>query len=110
LRLGLPKSGGFASYAHCQTSVIQNLKKQFPGDFVHDGTRATCFAASDVPDASKIGMLIRHALTYHWNEGSGWTAKAQAWKVKYPLVTICFQTARNKRKTREGLPSRVHYF
>ncbi len=65
LRLGLPKTGGFAIYVHCQTTLISEFQSQFPDDFRYEGNRAVHFATkADVHD-DKIRLLITHALTYH---------------------------------------------
>ena len=65
LRLGLPKTGGFAVYAHCRTTIIPDFQALFPDDFTYEAHRAVHFpdAASLRPD--KLEWLIRRALTYH---------------------------------------------
>ena len=65
IRLGVPKEGGYAIYAHCQTSIVPDFRTRFPEDFTYEGTRAVHFGADDLPDAGKLSTLIRHALTYH---------------------------------------------
>ncbi|MEM7190848.1 MAG: DUF1801 domain-containing protein [Pseudomonadota bacterium] len=65
LRLGIPKTGGYAMYAHCQTTVISEFREVFPDDFAYDGNRAVLFADGDEPDTEKLEMLVRRALTYH---------------------------------------------
>ncbi len=65
LRLGLPKSGGYAIYAHCQTTIISDFRSLFPGDFRYEGNRGVLFATGDTPDREKLCLLIRSALTYH---------------------------------------------
>ncbi|WP_162617668.1 DUF1801 domain-containing protein [Yoonia maritima] len=65
LRIGAPKTGGCAIYAHCATNVISTYADTFPGLDQIEGTRAVHFKHSQdiVPD--RIKLLIRHALTYH---------------------------------------------
>lgn len=65
LRLGVPKTGGFAIYVHCQTSVVSDFANQFPGDYAIEGNRAVHFRSEEDIDAEKLQFLIRHALTYH---------------------------------------------
>lgn len=63
LRLGVPKTGGFALFAHCQTTIVADFRRVFPDDFAYDGNRAVRFDVDPEPGA--IVPLIRHALTYH---------------------------------------------
>ena len=63
IRLGVPKSGGFAIYTHCQTTLISDFRALCP-DLRFEGNRAVHFAVEDVPPKA-IDMLIRAALTYH---------------------------------------------
>ena len=65
IRLGLPKTGGFAIYTHCQTTLISDFRVLFPDDFTYEGNRAVHFADGEAPDADKLVFLIRNALTYH---------------------------------------------
>ncbi len=65
LRLGVPKSGGFAIYAHCGTSIIRDFAEAFPGLDRIEGNRAVQFDNVDQIDPARHGHLIRHALTYH---------------------------------------------
>ncbi|MBL1437784.1 MAG: DUF1801 domain-containing protein [Rhodobacteraceae bacterium] len=63
IRLGTPKSGGFAIYTHCQTSLMSDFKAICP-ELNFEGNRAVHFAAGETPPAS-LEFLIRAALTYH---------------------------------------------
>lgn len=65
LRLGLPKQGGFAIYAHCQSTIIGDFADQFAADFEIEGNRAVVFRNPALADDPRIDSLIRHALTYH---------------------------------------------
>lgn len=65
LRLGVPKSGGYAIYAHCQTSIISDFRSLFPRDFTYEGNRAVIFAEGEDRDTDKLRLLISSALTYH---------------------------------------------
>lgn len=65
IRLGVPKQGGFALYAHCQTTIISDFQAIFGEDFRFDGNRAVTFSAHDEPDTDKLRLLVRSALTYH---------------------------------------------
>lgn len=65
IRLGAPKDGGVALYAHCQTTIISDFRGLFPDEFTYEGNRAVRFAegADLKPDA--LSFLIKSALTYH---------------------------------------------
>lgn len=65
IRLGLPKDGGFALYANCQTTIISDFRSIFPDDFVYEANRAVRFRDGDFPQPDKLAFLIRSALTYH---------------------------------------------
>lgn len=65
LRLGLPKTGGFAIYAHCQTSVIRDYAANFADLDRIEGNRAVQFDHADQVAPDRITQLIHHALTYH---------------------------------------------
>ena len=65
IRLGVPKTGGFALYTHCQSSVMSDFQAHFADRFMFDGNRAILFdTAKDLPLAP-LATLIRAALTYH---------------------------------------------
>ena len=64
IRLGQPKTGGFAIYTHCQTRVISDFQDQFPDEFVIEGNRAIHFN-SNIIESAKLEFLIRNALSYH---------------------------------------------
>ena len=64
IRLGVPKDGGFALFAHCQTSIIGDFQALFPVEFTYDGNRAVRFATGEVPPADALKLLIKSALTY----------------------------------------------
>jgi len=65
LRLGVPKSGGFALYAHCRTSLIRDFVEAFPGLDAVEGNRAILFQSEAQVNPARHGQLVRHALTYH---------------------------------------------
>ena len=65
IRLGVPKQGGYALYAHCQTTILSDFQAIFGEDFNFDGNRAVTFKAGEKPDLDKLRLLVRSALTYH---------------------------------------------
>lgn len=65
IRIGCPKSGGFALYAHCQTNIISSFAATFPGQDTIEGNRAIHFSDVDQIDPGRHGKLIAHALRYH---------------------------------------------
>lgn len=67
IRLGLHggPSGVPAMFVHCQTSIIEELRNQFPEPSVFDGNRAILLKA-DGPDVSNlVRIAIGRALRYH---------------------------------------------
>ncbi|WP_240514077.1 DUF1801 domain-containing protein [Paramylibacter kogurei] len=67
LRLGVPKSGGFGIFAHCQSNVISNFAQTFGTDFRFDGNRGVLFETREDIQPDKLCLLIKHALTYKLN-------------------------------------------
>ena len=65
LRLGVPKNGTFAIFAHCQSSVISDYVALFPNQDRVEGNRAILFDTADQIDPKRHGLLIKSALTYH---------------------------------------------
>lgn len=65
LRIGCPKSGGFALFVHCQTSLIERFRPIAPEGTRFDGTRAVLFERPEEVQPEALGLLIRAALTYH---------------------------------------------
>lgn len=65
VRLGLPRTGGFAIYVNCQTTILSNFRRWYPDEFTCEGDRAIQFAVADDLPLDKIGHLIALALTYH---------------------------------------------
>lgn len=65
IRLGVPKTGGFALYTHCQTTLISDFAATFPAWDQIDGNRAVLFKTVDDIDPHRHGLLIKAALTYH---------------------------------------------
>lgn len=65
LRLGIPKTGGFALYVHCQTSLISDYRAAFPDATNIEGKRALLFQNIEEIDPNRQKWLIRQALTYH---------------------------------------------
>lgn len=65
LRLGIPKSGGFALFVHCQTSLISDYRAAFPDATDIEGKRAILFNDTADIDPNSLKWLIRRALTYH---------------------------------------------
>ncbi len=63
-------NGGFAIYAHCQTTIIADFQSLFPHDFTIEGARAVHFRdGADLPH-DKLRFLISRALTYYLKTAS----------------------------------------
>ncbi len=65
IRLGLPKTGGFAIYTNCQTTILSEFQHMFPDGLTYEGNRAIHFSTKDKIPLDKIELLIMRALTYH---------------------------------------------
>lgn len=65
LRLGVPKSGGFALFVHCQTSLIAEFQEIAGPDWPVEGSRAILFDGPGRLGDPALRLLIRRALTYH---------------------------------------------
>lgn len=65
LRLGCPKTGGFALYAHCQTNIISTFADTYPGMDKIEGNRAVHFTSLEQIEPDRHGQLVAHALRYH---------------------------------------------
>lgn len=64
LRIGTPKAGGFAIYAHCATRLIADYGRLSPMARI-EGNRAVHFRDLAELEAQPIDALIRAALHYH---------------------------------------------
>ncbi|MEJ2016765.1 MAG: DUF1801 domain-containing protein [Maritimibacter sp.] len=65
LRLGLPKSGGFALYVTCTTSLMDDFRAAVGETFRYEGNRAVLFDAPAQAEGEALGLLIRAAHRYH---------------------------------------------
>lgn len=65
IRLGMPKAGGFAIYANCNSTIISDFAEAYPDWDIIEGNRAVVFKSADDIDPVRHGALIRAALTYH---------------------------------------------
>lgn len=64
LRIGAPKTGGVALYAHCQTTVISQARDIFSDAFRFDGNRAILLPLTGDWAEGPLRHVIRSALTY----------------------------------------------
>ncbi|MEL6681443.1 MAG: DUF1801 domain-containing protein [Pseudomonadota bacterium] len=71
LRIGVPKQGGAALFAHCATDIISTYADMFPGANQIEGNRAVVFASPDDIVPLRLRLLIYHALTYHLKRHCG---------------------------------------
>ena len=65
IRLGVPKDGGAALYAHCQTTIISDFRTHFPDEFVYEGNRAVRVDPEKPLERDLLKLLMTRALTYH---------------------------------------------
>ncbi|WP_406646991.1 DUF1801 domain-containing protein [Aliisedimentitalea scapharcae] len=64
IRLGVPKTGGFALFVHCQSRVIPEFQQKFPAWDRVEGTRAVLFSKAADIESLRHGWLVERALTY----------------------------------------------
>lgn len=65
VRLGLDK-GTPAIFFHCQTSLVESFRADFPEAFAYAGNRA--LHLRDGFDRDALGICLGRALTYHRNK------------------------------------------
>lgn len=65
IRLGLPKTGGFALYVHCQTTVLSDFQSLFPETLTLEGNRGVHLTPDSPLPEDPLRALIKSALTYH---------------------------------------------
>ncbi len=65
IRLGVPKSGGFALYVHCQTTIIAEFRNLFSTDLIYEGSRGIHFQDVSELRSDTVRLVIAGALTYH---------------------------------------------
>ena len=65
LRLGMTRSGDFALFAHCQTTIISRFRDHFEDEFRFDGNRAVLFRNAQDVKPVLLRSLISDALRYH---------------------------------------------
>ena len=65
IRLGIPKTGGFALFVTCSTSLIEDFRAIAGPGWRFDGSRAVLFDEPHDIDERPLSLLIRAALTYH---------------------------------------------
>ena len=64
-RIGAPRTGGFALYCNCRTSLIAGFRDLAGPGCRTEGNRAVVFAGVQDIDPTLVSSLIRRALT--WN-------------------------------------------
>jgi hypothetical protein len=65
IRIGIPKSGGFALFCNCRTALISEFRDVAGAAAQTEGNRAVVFANRDDIDESLLSILITRALTWH---------------------------------------------
>ncbi len=71
LRLGLPKTGGYALFVICTTRLIEDFRAVTGAAFRFEANRAVLFRPGDSVDEVALSLLIRAALTYKDQSRSG---------------------------------------
>ena len=70
IRLEVPKTGGYALYVPCQTSLIDDFRAVVGDRVRFEGTRAVLFRPGEAADRTALALLIGAALTYHRRNGA----------------------------------------
>mgnify|MGYP001799806908 CR=1 FL=1 len=65
LRIGVPKNGDAALFAHCATNIISSYASTFPNTDLIEVNLAVVFTTADDIVPMRLRLLIHHALTYH---------------------------------------------
>jgi hypothetical protein len=65
IRIGLPKSGGFALYCHCRTSLVADFRDLVGPNARTEGNRAVLFQDPKDVDTAPVAQLIARASTWH---------------------------------------------
>lgn len=65
LRLGVPKTGGFALFVHCRTSLMDEFRTLAGPGWDVEGNRAVVFRDDARLNDPALRWLISRALTYH---------------------------------------------
>lgn len=60
---------GYALYVHCQSSLMEQFRLLYPGQFRTEGERALVFATGSPPPEAPLRHCIALALTYHRRSG-----------------------------------------
>ena len=64
IRLGVPKTGGYAVFTHCQSRVIPEFRALVGEEFTYDGNRAVVFEPGVAAELEKLRWLVKGALAY----------------------------------------------
>ncbi len=70
--------GTFGVYVHCQTSLIETFRSQYPNLMRFEGNRGIIFDAADDLPESALRHCIAMALTYHLRKKNGNSATIPA--------------------------------
>jgi len=60
----------YAVLFHCQTDLIANFRRVFPGVLRFEGNRSIVFGEADVVPVEELSACFAAALTYHCNKKS----------------------------------------
>lgn len=58
----------YAICFHCQTTLVEDFREQFPNTFRFDGNRRIVFGENDRVPRGPLAFCIAAALTYHRNK------------------------------------------
>ncbi len=55
----------YGLFVNCRTTLLEDFRQRYPGQFRFEGSRALLFAAAEPPPAEALRHCIALALTYH---------------------------------------------
>jgi len=65
IRLGAPDAETCALYVHCQTTLVDSYRNQFPTEFRYETNRAVLIPATGPYAQAALQQIAAMALTYH---------------------------------------------
>jgi hypothetical protein len=63
------RTGRYAMYFHCRTTLVETFRRRYPGTFRYEGNRAILFEANEKVPVGALSRCIALALTYHRSRG-----------------------------------------
>ena len=88
------QEGKYAMFFHCQTTLVDNFKEMYRGQFEFGGNRSIIFNVKDKVPVEELSHCVSIALTYHLNKKQNNRA--------YESKHITTRSTRTRQKRRAG--------